>query len=137
VSFRELEELFASVAAPRRRGSHPGFIPAVDVFRTESPPQLVVTADLAGIDQGDLELTVADGVLSITGLRRRPHVGRAVYQQMEIDYGPFERRVPLGDDVDARAAIAELERGLLTVRLPFRREPQRSVRVVIAVVRRQ
>jgi HSP20 family protein len=41
-----------------------------------------------------------------------------VYQQMEIEYGPFQRQVRLGEDVDPDAASAHYEHGVLTIMLP-------------------
>jgi HSP20 family protein len=132
----EFEELFADVVRRRRGGARRGFLPAVDVFRTDDPPAVVVVADLAGIDPSELELALSEGTLTITGVRRRPDVGRAFYQQIELDYGPFERRVALGDVVDPAGAEAVYDRGLLTVRLPVVARPAAPVRVLIAVTRR-
>jgi HSP20 family protein len=131
----EMDELFSDIARSGRRRARRGFRPAVDVFRTDEPAEVVVTVDLAGVDPADVELTFADGVLVVSGLRRRRPPGRAVYQQMELDYGPFERRIPVGSDVDPSGAEANYDRGLLTVRLPVLAAPPAPVRVVIAVVR--
>jgi HSP20 family molecular chaperone IbpA len=57
------------------------------------------------------------------------------YQQMEIDYGSFERHVTLGDDVDYEAVEATYERGLLTIVLPLAPKPAEEVRVTILVRR--
>lgn len=130
-----MDELFSDIARSGRRVARRGFRPAVDVFRTDEPAEVVVTVDLAGVDPGDVELTLSDGVLTIAGLRRRRPAGSAVYQQMELDYGPFERRVPVGSDVDPSGAEATYDRGLLTIRLPVLAAAQTPVRVVIAVVR--
>ena len=54
---------------------------------------------------------------------------------MELDYGPFERRVAVGEDIDPAGAEAGYDRGLLTIRLPVLATPPAPVRVVIAVVR--
>jgi HSP20 family protein len=131
----EMDELFSDIARSGRRRARRGFRPAVDVFRTDEPAEVVVTVDLAGVDPADVELTFTDGVLVVSGLRRRRPPGSAVYQQMELDYGPFERRVPVGSDVDPSGAEANYDRGLLTVRLPVLAAPPAPVRVVIAVVR--
>jgi HSP20 family protein len=131
----EMDELFSDIARSGRRRARRGFRPAVDVFRTDEPAEVVVTVDLAGVDPADVELTFTDGVLVFSGLRRRRTPGSAVYQQMELDYGPFERRVPVGSDVDPSGAEANYDRGLLTVRLPVLAAPPAPVRVVIAVVR--
>jgi HSP20 family protein len=133
----ELEELFADLARSRRQaGTRRGFVPAADVFRTDDPPAVTVVVDLAGVDAADVELAFSDGALVVSGLRRRTHAGPALYQQMELDYGPFERRIAVGEDVDSTGAEAVYDRGLLTVRLPVVPRPPSPVRVVIAVVRR-
>jgi HSP20 family molecular chaperone IbpA len=51
---------------------------------------------------------------------------------MEIEYGPFQRRVTLAEDVDASGAEATYERGLLTVAIPLAQKP-RTGRVTIAL----
>jgi HSP20 family molecular chaperone IbpA len=50
---------------------------------------------------------------------------------MEMDYGPFERRIPVSEPVDAEAAEARYVRGLLVVSLPIAQRPSRSLRVQI------
>ena len=131
-----MDELFSDLARSGRRVARRGFRPSVDVFRTDEPPEMVVTVDLAGVDPDDVELTFSEGVLAIAGLRRRRRpAGSAVYQQMELDYGPFERRVAIGQDIDPSSAEATYDRGLLTIRLPVLAAPVAPVRVVIAVVR--
>jgi HSP20 family protein len=134
----EMEDLFADLWQGRRLvGPRRAFRPAVDVSRTEDPPVVTIVCDLAGVDPGDIELSVASGILSITGSRRRPATEQAVYHQIELDYGPFERHVPIGEEVDPGGAEASYDRGLLTVRLPLlAREPQ-AVKVLIAVVRQR
>lgn len=131
----EMDELFSDLARSGRRVARRGFRPAVDVYRSADPAEVVVIVDLAGVDPDDIELTLADGVLAIAGLRRRRPARSAVYEQMELDYGPFERRVAVGNDVDPAGAQASYERGLLRVRLPALAAPTEPVRVVIAVVR--
>jgi HSP20 family molecular chaperone IbpA len=89
----EIEELFADLwQVPRFSGLRSGFRPSVDCYTTEEPPQLVVVACLPGAS-----------VSSIAGTRARPRVAGQVYQQAEIEYGPFERHVALDGAVDAAA----------------------------------
>jgi HSP20 family protein len=119
---REMDELFGDVLdrglSPRRRG---GFSPAVDVFYTSDPPRAIVRADLAGIDLGGVSLEIRGRELIVSG-HREPEVGEdRVYQQLEIEHGPFRRVVALGADVDAEAADARYEDGVLTVELPLTR----------------
>ena len=119
---REMDELFGDAIdrglSPRRRG---GFSPAVDVFYTNDPPRAVVRADLAGIDPDAVSLEIRGRELILSG-HRDPEAGEdRVYQQLEIEHGPFRRVVALGADVDADAANARYEDGILTVELPLAR----------------
>jgi HSP20 family protein len=119
---REMDELFGDAfdrrLAPSRRG---GFSPAVDVYYTADPPRAVVRADLAGIDPSEIELQIRGRELVLAG-HRRPEGGQErVYQQLEIEHGPFRRVVALGVDVDSDAASASYEDGMLTVELPLAR----------------
>jgi HSP20 family protein len=128
---REMDELFGDVfdrgLSPRRRG---GFSPAVDVYYTSDPPRAVVRADLAGIDPNEVSLEISGRELILTG-HRDPEAGEdRVYQQLEIEHGPFRRVVALGADVDADAADAKYEDGILTVELPLAR-PARARSVPI------
>ena len=118
---REMDELFGDVfdrgLAPRRRG---GFVPAVDVYYVGNPPRAVVRADLAGIDPAQLELEIRGRELILGGQRLAPAADQQrLYQQLEIEHGPFRRVVALGADVDADNARATYEDGMLVVELPI------------------
>ena len=128
-----MEELFADLChVPRLVGQRRGFRPRLDVYRTEDPPTITVIAELAGVDPATLELALVDGALLVAGERKRDAGGaKRVYQQMEIDYGPFQRRVPLSVGVDAERVEAKYERGFLTIVLPIAARPARRVRVEI------
>ena len=129
---RDMDELFGDVfdrgLAPRRRA---GFSPSVDVYYVGNPPRAIVRADLAGIDPGQLELEIRGRELILAGHRRaaEPEEER-VYQQLEIQHGPFRRAIALGADVDADAATATFVDGVLTVELPIR-APQGARQVPI------
>ena len=58
-----------------------------------------------------------------------------VYQQMEIEYGAFQRTIQLAVDIDVEGASADYERGLLTVTLPIAERPARPQAVSIVVRR--
>jgi HSP20 family protein len=125
----EMEELFADLCQHRLAPHRTGFRPRVDVYSTEGPDCVNVVIELAGVEPEDLEIAVADGVLTVSGTRRRRAGEARRYQHMEIDYGPFERRVQLGDAVDADAAEARYERGFLTVVLPLAQRAGGPVRL--------
>ncbi|WP_354698679.1 Hsp20 heat shock protein [Paraconexibacter sp. AEG42_29] len=142
---REMDELFGDVLdrtglAPGRRG---GFSPAVDVFY-ETPGGAgsggrafaVVHAELAGIDPDEIGLEIEGRELVIAGNRRAPgEAEERVYQQLEIDFGPFRRVIPLGADVVADEARATYRDGILRVELPLA-APEPRIRQVKIVTER-
>ena len=132
----EIEQLFADLwqVFPFSRAVGRGFRPHVDCYRTDE--DVVVVVELAGVDPTDVRLVAGPRGLVIAGERRRPK-DCGHYQQMEIDYGPFQRQVMLDEDVDAEGAHATYERGLLRVRLPLapKRPARDSVRIQVRVER--
>ena len=97
----EIDELFADLwQVPRFSGLRHRFRPNVDCFHTGDPHALTVVVELPGVDPASIRIVAADRVLLIAGERRRPAVAGRVYQQMEIDYGPFRRQVRLVEEVD-------------------------------------
>ena len=132
----EIEELFADLwQVPRFSGLRRGFRPAVDCFVTSDPNQLVVVVELAGVDPESIEIGVFERTLTIAGQRARPRVDGQVYQQAEIEYGRFERKLPLEHDVAASSASAVYESGMLRITLPIAKRATRG-RSVTIVVRR-
>ena len=127
---REMDELFGDMLERRtgRRGS--GFSPAVDVFYCGDPPKAIVVADLSGVDPKDVSLEIRGRELVLAGNRRAPEEDGRLYQQLEIPFGPFQRVVPLGAEVDADQARAMYEDGFLRVTLPLREATSRTVRIV-------
>ena len=130
----EIEELFAELwQVPRFTGLRHGFRPNVDCFRTDDPPALTVVVELPGVDPTTVQVIAAERVLLIVGERRRPARSGRVYQQMEIEYGPFRRQVRLDENVDPEGARAMYEQGVLTVELPVIEQPPPTRRVVITL----
>src|SRR4051794_40944821 len=101
---REMDELFGDVLGaartPHSRGH--GFSPAVDVFYADDPPRAVVHAELAGIDIDEIGLEIEGRELVIAGHRRPAESEGRLYQQLEIEFGPFPRGVPPRGGVGAR-----------------------------------
>ena len=130
----EIEQLFADLwqVFPFTRGLRRGYRPQVDVYLGADPPTLTVMVELPGVDPADVQVIASPQALLIAGERPRPR-DCGHYQQMEIEYGPFQRQVTLGMDVDLDAATASYERGLLMVRLPLAPKPARAESVPIKV----
>ena len=120
----EIEQLFADLwqVFPFSRGLRRGYRPQVDVYLGDKPPTLTVIVELPGVDPADVQVIASPQALLIAGVRHRPK-DCGHYQQMEIEYGPFQRQVTLATDIDLDAATATYERGILTVRLPVAPEP--------------
>ena len=102
---------------------HPG-MPKVDVV--DQDKQLVVRAEIPGVDRDNLDVSVADNLVTIRG---RSHHEEAkeegVYFHREISHGEFERTVALPGEVDADKARARFENGILELTLPKVNEVRR------------
>jgi HSP20 family protein len=129
----EIKELVDDLwSVPRFVVTRRGFRPNVDCIRSGDPPALHVVVELPGVDPDSIQVIAADHVLVVAGERCRPPVsGR--YQQMELEYGPFQRRISLAEPVDTAAATARYERGLLTVVLPIAAKAPPRARVTITI----
>jgi HSP20 family protein len=116
---REVREFFEELwQVPRFAGARRVLRPQVDCYHTDDPHELTVVVELPGIDPDHVQIVATERELRISGERKRRRCEGQVFQQMEIDYGAFERTVPLVEEVDPGAARASYERGLLTIVLP-------------------
>jgi HSP20 family protein len=133
----EIEELFSDLwHVPRFAGLRRGFRPMVDSYRTDDPPELTVIVEVPGIDPKSLAIVVSERTLSVSGERVRDRSDGRVYQQMEIEYGPFARQIRLSEDVDPDGATAKYEQGIVTISLPVAPKPVVFERYSIMVQRR-
>ena len=133
---REMDELFGEVwdrggRWPAR--SQTGFSPRVDVYYCgREEPTAIVKADVSGVRLESLNLEIAGRELVISGERPVQETEGRVYQQVEIQSGPFRRAVRLNADVEADRARATYDDGILRVELPLRiaSEEARQVPIV-------
>ncbi len=132
----EIEELFADLwQVPRFSGLRHGFRPNVDCFHTDDPHALTVVVELPGVEAQSVRVVAGERLLVITGERKRPKLPGRVYQQMEIEYGPFQRQVRLVEDVDPERARARFDHGVLTIELPVVEQQPPAGRYRITVER--
>jgi HSP20 family protein len=117
---RQIDELFGDVWTRAGLSQHRrAFSPRVDVYYCGDPPKAVVKVDLAGVSLDDVNLMVRGRVLVVSGERKAADTEGRVYQQLEIEQGPFRREVQLGADVVADQARATYADGILRVELPI------------------
>ena len=110
-----------------------GWVPPVDIYETENH-DLVVRAELPGLNREDIEVTVENSTLVLKGDKKLDtEVKEENYRRIERTYGTFHRSFTLPNTVDPSRISAEFKNGVLTVKLPFREEAKpRSISVDVA-----
>jgi HSP20 family protein len=107
-------------------GATPRWVPAMDLVETDD--QLVLRADLPGLDRDDVKIEISDGVLTVSGERRVENEERKDgYHRVERAYGGFSRSLSLPQGIDAEQVQADFDKGVLEVRIPkpAERKPHR------------
>lgn len=100
------------------------FQPRIDVV--DEGPVLRVTAELPGMERGDLNLTVEDGALVLRGEKKQDmRSEEAGCYRLERAYGRFVRTIPMPENADPDHALAKFDNGVLTLTVP-KLEPSRS-----------
>jgi HSP20 family protein len=118
----EMNKLFESLQELREpseptEGEDGGWLPNVDVC--ESPEELIVEAEMPGVDPASLSVRVGSGNLILSGNKPRPAESRgASYHRKDRAYGSFRRVIPLSAPINTHKAEAKLERGMLSVSFP-------------------
>ena len=91
--------------------------PSVDLAETEN--EVLVNAELPGLTEKDIEVTLDNGILSIKGEKTQAEEDKKVhFHHVERRYGAFHRQVKLPAAVDGNAVGAKFENGVLTITLP-------------------
>jgi len=96
--------------------------PAVDIFETEH--ELIVNADLPGVNPQNLDIRVENNILTIRGERKfdGDKANEENYLRVERAYGPFSRSFSLANSVKWDAIKADYQNGVLTLSIPKREE---------------
>jgi HSP20 family protein len=93
------------------------WVPPMDLVETED--HLVLKADLPGLERGDVNIEIKDGVLTVSGERKAEHEERTDgYYRVERAFGGFSRSLTLPEHVDAERINAGFDKGVLEVRIP-------------------
>ena len=114
---------------PRLREAGWAVAPAVDV--TEKDGEYEITAELPGLDDKNVEVKVASGVLTIKGEKKEEKEEREKdYYLSERRYGSFMRSFQVPDGVDAEKIEASFAKGVLTVKLPKTAAAKKSEKTI-------
>ena len=96
--------------------------PAVDVYETDDH-ELVITAELPGVDRKDVSVALENGMLTIAGERKLDDaVDQQRWYRSERAHGTFRRSFTVPENVDLGEVTAEHKDGTLLVRLPLKEE---------------
>jgi len=116
-AFRNVMMSGRPVHARLENGTAPVWRPPIEVYETAE--ELVVLAEIAGIDEEQISVSIDDSTLLIRG-ERRPlcEDTRRSIHEMSIHYGPFAADVYLPFPIDHERIVASYERGLLRIELP-------------------
>lgn len=106
----------AAPSTPERANVRRVFSPRADVY--ETPEEIVVVAELPGVNEESLDITLEQRELTIRGTvaAAAPSGYRLIYS--EYGEGDYERRFVLADTIDRTGIAAELKNGVLQLRLP-------------------
>lgn len=126
----EMDQLFDSFLGggfptPRMLSRKSAMVPHLDV--KENDAAILIEAELPGLDDKDVNLTLQDGILSITGEKKfEQSEEKDNFHVMERRYGSFQRMLRLPDTVDEEKVEAKFEKGVLKVTLPKKPEAVRQ-----------
>jgi HSP20 family protein len=105
-----------------------GSFPALNVVQTPEAVQVYVFAP--GLDPKKLDVSIQQGLLTISGERQIPIDDKATYYRQERFAGEFRRAISLGEDVDAEHVAAKYRDGIVQIRL-HRRESAKPRQIEI------
>jgi HSP20 family protein len=100
---------------------------------SESEKEIIVAAELPGMDQNEVELVITDNLLTMKGEKRTSTGNGEGVHLSERFYGTFERTIPLNAEIERDKVTASLKSGVLTVTLPKPPpSPQKTMRIPIS-----
>ena len=103
--------------------------PRLDMHETDT--EIVITAELPGMVEEDVEVVLGDNVLTIKGEKKAEHEKKEKgYAYSERSYGSFERRIPIETEIVSDKVDAAFKNGVLTVTLPKKPEARKHFKRV-------
>jgi len=127
----EMNRMFDGFFGQSLAGLDRVWAPAVDVFETKD--DLMVRAELPGMTEKDVELSITGDVLTIKGERSGAVDGQESVHRSERWYGKFERSLTLPIPIQAEKVKATYRDGVLTIQLPKAEEVKpRAIKIDVA-----
>lgn len=119
---RVFDEFFDNfLGTPNTTPQARSWTPAVDIL--EKDGDLVVRAELPGVQENDIDLKLEGNVLTLKGERKMQNEDkRENYHRIESFYGSFARSFTVPDTADLEKISADFKNGVLTVKIPQRPE---------------
>lgn len=132
---REIDRIFdrfLSWSPFEREVSELSWYPSVDV--SETPTDVIVKAEIPGVDPKDIEVTICGDSLTIKGERKKEEEQKDEnYHRIERSYGAFARTLKLPVEVDQEKAEAVYKDGVLKLTLPkIKPEPAKKIEIKTA-----
>lgn len=110
----EREMIKKEEAMPERRPEIPAVAPFVDIFENDN--EILLQADMPGVDKKDITVGVDNGKLSLGGIRKVETTGASQWQEFESV--EFQRTFSVPQSINVEKIVAELKDGVLCLHLP-------------------
>ena len=126
---RLFDDFFSGLPERRRELLESEWAPRVDIAETDE--NVVVTAELPGVNQDNVDITVVNDVLTLKGEKKdEKEIKKENYHRIERSYGSFQRSVSLPTGVQADKAKATYKDGVLSITIPKAEEAKpKSIKI--------
>jgi HSP20 family protein len=113
---QETEKREVAESTAERTRDRPAFVPRADIYETDD--EIVVVADMPGVDENTVDITLENNVLTINGYVEPMELEGYSLAYAEYSVGDYQRAFSLSDQVDREKIEAELRDGVLRLHLP-------------------
>ncbi len=129
-SFQEtIDEFFNDFPYPEVFSKERSFFPKIDI--SEGDKEIVIKADVPGIDEKDLDISISKDAVIIKGEKKYEHEEKQNnYYKKERSYGSFRRVIPLPVQIDESKVEATYKNGVVTLRLPKSSESLKHIKKI-------
>lgn len=120
-AFSQFDRLFEPFNFPKMEFENLPLMPAMDVVDDEK--HFKVELEIPGMDENDIKVAINNGVLTVKGEKTTSKQDKDKnYMSREIQYGMYERNIPLPEGIDVQNASASFKKGMLWVNIPKKSE---------------